>query len=63
MEAVGSFTAPLPPLTLSPSAEWEGELPEGTKDKLPSGVGLVNVWAHRVAAGATKGCCWVEITT
>lgn len=44
MEAVGSFTAPLPPLTLSPSAEWEGELPEGTKDKLPSGVGLANLF-------------------
>lgn len=39
-----AFTAPLPPLTLSPSAECGGELPEGTKDKLSLWLGLVNLF-------------------
>jgi hypothetical protein len=55
-KAWGPFTAPLPLLTLSPSAECEGELPGGTKDKSSHCLAL-GWWilALRVATGATQG--------
>lgn len=44
MGPMEAFTGPLPPLTLSPSADSGGELPEGTKDKLSLQLGLVNLF-------------------
>lgn len=51
------FTAWFPPLTLSLSAVWEGELPEGMNGKCSPLASRADepVWVLRVATGATQG--------